>query len=836
MSLREKLRLALLSGTCVLLPCAVSAQTLNETSDEEQSSVATTPAPSPTGSRADTSAPDISGETGAFGDIVVTARRRDERLQDVPVSVSAFSAEALERSSIQSVQDINVITPGFRAGSEGGKDNVALSLRGIGQVPLGEVSPGVVTYFANVPLPSVGSNLPTFDIASIQVLKGPQGTLFGRNTLGGAVLLSPQAPTHYFEGYVQGTYGKYDYRALEGAINVPVVEDAIALRVAGQMRRQDGRIENLSGGADFENIDQDAIRISLLVEPTDWIKSTTIYDYFKADETAGGLYLYRQQPGVLGAIFSGALGPATGTFVGDFLDAQIADYRQIQQDNFYGAFDDGINGGIAKRRSQGVTNDTSFYFGNFTLRNIFGFRKNLSIQNINTGATGPLFLPDGSRFSIFNAGSTIDRRYLTNEVQFLGEFDNFDFIIGGFYNHDRSDGPMGSTFRAFAAAPAPGAPLPDGIPVTAHVENENYAIFGQVGIGLTDTLTLNLGGRYSWDKVNACGGFFPGGYVERGACDAQAALNVVDGISVVSNDGEEPSWTVGMDWQATPDLMVYAVTRRGYRGANVNTPGFESQFTTGGTGCSNPGGTCPDLRPFQTTDEEILTDGEVGAKYNFDFSGVRGRFNIAAFYTDYKGALQFLNAQNVGLPFDAPDAPTNGSVAANIADLEIWGIEVETSFTPVRDLTLSFNGAYTEQKVKSLEQVSFGPGVPPSLQPVASAAQVNLPTPKFAGTVSLSYILPFRPADSDLTFNADVYTTDDFGGQNGEKLPGYTVTNMRLDWADIGGSGVDLAVYLRNVFDEKYFVSPSVLLANFPTSSVYVGEPRTWGLVGRYRF
>jgi len=97
----------------------------------------------------------------ASTDIVVTARRRDERLQDVPVSVSAFSTEALERSTIQTLQDINTITPGFRAGAEGGTVNISISLRGIGQVPLGEASPGVVTYFANVPLPSVGSNLPT---------------------------------------------------------------------------------------------------------------------------------------------------------------------------------------------------------------------------------------------------------------------------------------------------------------------------------------------------------------------------------------------------------------------------------------------------------------------------------------------------------------------------------------------------------------------------------------------------------------------------------------------------------------------------------------------------
>src|SRR3546814_8035692 len=94
---------------------------------------------------------------------------------------------------------------------------------------------------------------------------------------------------------------------------------------------------------------------------------------------------------------------------------------------------------------------------------------------------------------------------------------------------------------------------------------------------------------------------------------------------------------------------------------------------------------------FQKTGEEKLTDVEVGAKTDFRLGNGRGRFNIAAFYTSYKNALQFLNAQNVGLPFTTPDQPTNGSVAANIADLEIWGIELETSVSPVRDVTVSLD-------------------------------------------------------------------------------------------------------------------------------------------------
>src|SRR3546814_109232 len=116
------------------------------------------------------------------------------------------------------------------------------------------------------------------------------------------------------------------------------------------------------------------------------------------------------------------------------------------------------------------------------------------------------------------------------------------------------------------------------------------------------------------------------------------------------------------------------------------------------------------------------------------------------------------------------------------------------------------------------------------------SSDLNLPTPTFAGTVSLNWVLPFKLAEGDVVFNSDIYMTDDFGGQNGENLPGYTATNVRLDWNNVAGTGLDLGGYVRNLFGEHYYVSPSVLLLNFPTSSVYVGEPRTWGLMARYRF
>ncbi|GGN52210.1 TonB-dependent receptor [Novosphingobium indicum] len=767
----------------------------------------------------DTGAEVSDADAASSGDIVVTARRREERLQDVPVSISAFSPEALQRSTVQTVSDIKTIAPGFTFSSEGGKDNVSLTLRGIGQLPLGEVTPGVVIYLNDTPLPSVGSNVPTYDISSIQVLKGPQGTLFGRNTLGGAVVIGSQKPTYYFEGYVEGTYGRFDYREVQGAVNIPIIEDKVAFRAAGQIRRQDPRTVAFDGGPGFDDVHQDAFRLSLLLEPFEGFKSTTVYEYFKADELAGGLYLLRQNY------------PFAALGLG-VVDPQVAAALETQRANRRGSFDGGIDGGLSYRKTTAITNDTSYTFGALTLRNIFGYRKNYSDQLINSGGLPLLQIPTGLAdpatvpFTLFNASSALDRQYLTNETQLLGEFSGFNFIVGVFYNNDKPDGPSGSQFTAFSVGSVP-APA-----VTAHVRNKNWAVYGQIGYEITEKLKLNLGARYSWDKVSACGGTIGSTYVDESTCLDVAATGLIDGVGTVSNKGEEPSWTIGLDYKANPDWLLYIVSRRGYRGANVNTPLFETPYTTGGTdpACTATGGVCPDLRPFQKTGEETITDVEIGSKYNYRVGAARGLLNIAAYYSKYKNALQFLNTQTT-VPNGTPDSPTNGSLAVNAADLRIWGVELEASISPVRSLTVGFNAAYTNVKVEKLAL----PAVLPSTIELGPD-QVNKYSPSFSGTASISWTLPVRPVDGDLIFNADVFMTDDFGGQNGEKLPGYELANARLDWRSIAGTGLDLGVFVKNVFDVDYYSASSVLLSSFPTNSVYVGEPRTWGVSAKYSF
>src|SRR5690606_6190222 len=198
-------------------------------------------------------------------EITVTARRTEESIQSVPVVVRAFDSAALREASISTPEDIQVNTPGVYLSGSGGRQNAVYQIRGQSKALSGPSSPAVVSYFSEVPDPVFGSFVPQYDMGSVQVLKGPQGTLFGRNTTGGAVLYSPVAPNYELGGYVSGTFGNYDNRQFQGALNLPIIQDKVALRLAGDLHDRDAYTKNLGVGGDIDDIDTESWRVSLLV-------------------------------------------------------------------------------------------------------------------------------------------------------------------------------------------------------------------------------------------------------------------------------------------------------------------------------------------------------------------------------------------------------------------------------------------------------------------------------------------------------------------------------------------------------------------------------------------
>ena len=232
-------------------------------------------------------------ETAASGDIqeiVVTARRRDETLQSVPIAISAFSGAELGEKSIETAFDLQRFVPSLQDSYLTNRDADQLSIRSI---------PGVIAYFAEAPVVSAVSAAgggPTsaagpalyYDLSDVEVLKGPQGTLFGGTTTGGAVLFQPKKPTENFEGYAQITLGNYNDHEFEGAVNAPIVPGKLLVRIAGQTQQRDGYTHDVIHDKDLDNRDYYAARIGVTFLPSDNFENYFVYSSFFSDNNGTG--------------------------------------------------------------------------------------------------------------------------------------------------------------------------------------------------------------------------------------------------------------------------------------------------------------------------------------------------------------------------------------------------------------------------------------------------------------------------------------------------------------------------------------------------------------------
>jgi len=767
------------------------------------------------------------------GDIVVTARRRSESLQAVPVSVTALDSTKLANATVQSLNDLTALAPGLRMSSEGGGGVSTLSLRGLSKTPVGETLPAVVVYFAEVALPNQGVDVPTYDLENIQVLKGPQGTLFGRNTLGGAILMTPRAPGDEFEGYAKLSVGDFFLRSGEAAVTIPIARDLLSVRFAGQIRRRDATIKNVDGGPDFRNVRQESGRATVQLTPGFGITNTTIVDYFHANEVGNLAIVYKDQS----AQFLPLLGAG-------YVDAISAGVKQQAALGPFAAHAP-IDNMFTQRESLGVVNNTRMDLSDsIYVKNIFGYRwSKLALTNPSDGLPPLVPAAGGPGLDLLTGGLFSKRELWSNELQLAGSLlDNrVDFIVGGIYTLDRPvgspNGNYGSRFQ-IGGTPPPSAVAPA---LSSFIRSKSYAAFGQLGIDLSDWLVeglkLNAGYRHSWDNVRACGTSNPNGFVDQAECERIAALNLVDGTGIIRAKGNEPSYTIGLDYKISPTVMAYVAHRRGYRGVNVNSPLFESPYLTGGAippgapVCTLPSGpvTCPDVRAFQTTEPEKLTDVEIGLKTTWRAAGMRGRFNVAAYHSKLKNLVQFLNTGDLGVPSSAPDRPQSGALGINVADQTVRGVEVDATIQPVAGLTLGYSGSYVHHKIDSVRFPSIG-----SFN--FAAKDVNRPTPEWSGTVTASYEVPIDSAGTQLVFNADYYHSSSYRPQSGVPLPGYEVANGRIDLRNIAGRNIDVGLWVKNAFNEKYLDAPIVISPLFPIASGLYGEQRTFGVDLTVRF
>lgn len=744
-----------------------------------------------------------SSAEGDFGEILVQARRRSENLRTVPIAITALPAEVITEKQIVTTQDLTFVTPGLIVAPALSRDQPAFVIRGMQRLTTGDGVPAVLTYFADVPLPNDGGILPAYDIGSIQVLKGPQGTLFGRNTTGGAILVYPQAAGYELGGYVRGTYGKYDERTLEGGLNIPIVSDRVALRVAGQIARRDGYTKNLSGGPDLDDRHTESFRATLQIEPFDGFKNVTIFDYYRAREAGTGIVLAEVYPlgglsnGGLARMFPFSLGYDCGVSPACDIDLALAQQRAAGPRAVYSNITPYSN-----RDIWGITNTTTLdVTDGVTLKNIFGYR-NVKIDYARNY--------DGTALPwVEHIGKTTPEQY-TNELQAFGDlFDNkLDWIVGAFYYRSGTSGTSGAQVTTLAPF----------IPVTVIEKYNNEtskALFAQLGYSIVPRLKLNAGFRYTWDKVSQCGfsALAAAGFVgDREGC-------IDNGGNLATAKSSAPTWTLGLEYKATDDLFLYATTRRGYRAGGVNRSGMN-----------------PILAPAETYAPEKVTDVELGAKAALNLGSTKVTANIAAYRTKYK------NIQTTLLPrpnYDGDNNPANDpfSLIVSPGTARIQGIEFDGTISPATGVTLSGFLNYTDAKYLDFQ-------LPPSLQPLSSFTAGNSAfpyTPRWSGGLGLDLFHDLANGMGRLSANINYFRSGPvrFSVNKADPLStegAYSNTSARVYWDKIGGSGIGAGIFARNLFNTTYAAAAGFAVAPLSVSSRIYNEPRIYGVELRFGF
>lgn len=742
------------------------------------------------------------------GDIIVTAQRRSESLERTPVAIAAISGEALQRQAIVTESDLQTTVPGLTIKAGQTSNQINYSLRGQTVDAFSSSRPSVLPYFNEVQVGGSGSTS-FYDLQSIQVLKGPQGTLFGRNSTGGAVLFTSAKPTNEFGGYIAGRIGTYDHYQAEGALNIPIIDDTVLFRAAGFFQRRDGFQYNIFNGERLGNIRRENVRGSLTVKPDSGVTNELVVDYAHSGGNSTSGVAYSGRP----ASASPAFVP-TGLFYSPDVDAV---FGPGTWDAYLAAHPGvnpaGFNAEIAAQQQRGpfrvnlnapnfhrsnsvvISNVTSIDVGADTqIKNILGY---VHLKTLDAGEfDGTVFTADDNG----DAGRGGTLRQFSEELQLIGKAlaGHFDYVLGVYYSNEKDD--TRSTSRIFEFEPF--------IPATIQINdgittNETIAGYGQGTYDLSDLvglagLGITAGVRYSSEKVKFA----------RKSDDFFITHPNPAFVNPQIDTFKSTSWQFGLQYQATSDLLLYAVTRRSNRSGGFNyfappVPGFGNE--AGG-----------EYRP------EVATDVEGGLKYRGDL-GVPARFNLAV-YNMWVDNIQRSNYVSI--------FGSLAGITVNVPKAQITGFELDGSISPAPWLNIGGNLNYTNAR--------FTDNIVSVLGNPAVAFETYPDTPRWSGVVYADVSAPVN-ANLRASLRGDLYaqTSTYFSSTGttlnpGTKLTGYAVADFRVGIESSDGWSV--SANLKNAFDRTYFVGGVGFSSLFAVNTAVPGDPRTFLVEGRFKF
>ena len=826
--------------------------------------------------------------------IIVTASKREQTLQETPIAVSVTSGEVIERAQIRDVLDLQTVVPSLRVSQLQTSSATTFIIRGFGN---GDnnfgIEPSVGVFIDGVFRSRSASALSDLNMVQrVEVLNGPQSTLFGKNASAGVISVITKEPQHEFGGSVEAVYGNYNTVFLRGEVTGPI-SDNIAFSLDGTYQQRDGfgRIVNLNN-AEINNRDRWSVRGNLLIEPSADIKIRLIADYGKIDEVC-----CQTSNVVVGGTTAFAIGGVGGRFPTDF----------FSNDNFLNIVPVNTN------ENYGVSGQLDWSFGSLALTSITAYRelRNAFIQDV-----------DFTSADLANEGRAQSVDTFTQELRLTSDFDGpINFLLGGYYFDEKigqdSFVTLGRDFRNFAAIQVAAASAPAGTPPAALIaagnaglrnaeaglglpqnsiltgsflsqerfalDNTSWSVFGTVDFEPLDGLVFTAGFNYTDDKKDFV--------IDANALDPLANINLVDAFITRFLTGG--AVTNRAQFQALPVANQQALL------AAATNPAVNPFLGL-------------DLLQFQTPSPDLPNAVEPGRTRDDKFTyllraayQVSNEVNIYASYaTGFKASSINLSRDSRPLLSDYTPGPRGSTFAAPASPIVNAGLATPNLTTGTRfagpenaevyELGMKaqwegfgFNLAVFDQTIKGFQSFAFT-GLGFALQ---NAGQQSVKGFEFDSTISLVPNLVFTFAATYLDPKFDSFPGSVLGNLTGQRVGGIPEWNLRTSathtW-DLGGNGtklvtrvdyshessvninnglptfnrqlgntrlferevnlvnasttlaldngLEVGLFARNLLNDRYILTVFDGVAQAGTVSGYPSPPRTWGGLVRYRF
>lgn len=723
----------------------------------------------------DAPAPEVAESDEGIEDIVVTAQRRETNLQETPLAISAFSGERLEESGIDDLTQAQALVPSLHVGQE--QDGFKVSLRGVSLQGTSSISdPGVAFYIDDfyIARPAGGSAI-MYDVNRIEVLRGPQGTLYGRNATGGVVNIISNEPSSNFEGELGATYGARDLTELRGLLNIPLGDHA-ATRFSIVHTQEEGYIENRTRGEELLGTDGDTTaRGQLLVRGDDDLEVLVSASYSYLDGTGVPMQFLERAPFAPPPVTTGGPPPVRRyrAYIGPDPTDPLVVYNDEPSWNQ-------TETGSAFVRVQNSFGPVDLYVQGGH------FEQNTNLHQDFDGSPLPIAIFDKLQET---QADSLELRLTSN-----GE-GPLEWILGGYYFSEDTY-IFRDVFLRGTNSVAPALPIVDfalPVPFLLHEwgESTTTAIFGSATYSLSDDFRVTAGLRYTEDEKTGTlinpAGF--GGPVRPTRHDEAQFSRL--------------TWNAGLEWDVSEDVLAFLNVSSGYKAGGFN-------ITSNGD-------------PY---DEEVITAYELGIKSN-PFNG-RAQINLDIFYYDYQDMQMTTLATPDGLP---------GQYTANAAGATVYGVELETQFELTEGLLATFSYAYTnaefdeyfradERDLNPLGVEDMSGNKLPYVAENVITAGLQYERDIGAGTLVASINTKWQ--DDMFLREYNIPTID--------LVPAYTRTDASVTYR-FGADGVSITGFVNNIEDEvqrnNIYLTPGFVGTSATT--VY-SRPRTWGVRLNYEF